>query len=137
MQRACFRLRVRPDRLDEYARRHAAVWPEMLQALKESGWDNYSLFLGPEGTLIGYVEASDTIERAQARMALTDVNARWQAQMNEFFEGLDGAAPDEGFELLEEIFHLEDQLASQPAGGGTPTASTRTQTSTDRYTDGS
>ena len=75
MQRACFRLRVRPDRLDEYARRHAAVWPEMLQALRECGWDNYSLFLGPEGTLIGYVEASDTIEQAQARMALTEVNA--------------------------------------------------------------
>ena len=78
MQRACFRLRVRPDRLDEYARRHAAVRPEMLQALKESGWDNYSLFLGPEGTLIGYVEASDTIERAQARM---DRECYWQAAL--------------------------------------------------------
>ena len=134
MQRACFRLRVRPDRLDEYARRHAAVWPEMLQALKESGWDNYSLYLAPEGTLVGYVEASDSIEQARARMALTEVNARWQAQMTEFFEGLDGSAPDEGFELLEEIFHLEDQLAAPVAEHRTPT---HRQSSTDRYTDGS
>lgn len=112
MQRACFRLHVRPDRLDDYRERHAAVWPEMLLALKQAGWDNYSLFLAPDATLIGYVEASDSIDLAQARMDLTAVNARWQEQMSEFFDGLDGAAPDQGFQLLDEIFHLEDQLAA-------------------------
>jgi L-rhamnose mutarotase len=114
MQRACFRLRVRPDRLAEYRERHAAVWPDMLAALKQTGWDNYSLFLADDGLLIGYVEAADSVEDAQARMALTDVNARWQAEMNDFFEGLDGSAPDEGFDLLPEIFHLEDQLTTIP-----------------------
>ena len=39
----------------------------------------------------------------------TDVNARWQAEMAEFFEELD-VPPDQGFVLLEEVFHLEDQL---------------------------
>ncbi|WP_431279081.1 L-rhamnose mutarotase [Leifsonia poae] len=112
MQRACFRLQVRPDRLAEYRERHAAVWPEMLAALEGTGWDNYSLFLADDGLLIGYVEATDSIAEAQARMALTDVNARWQAEMNQFFEGLDGSAPDEGFDLLPEIFHLEDQLTT-------------------------
>ena len=129
MQRACFRLHVRADRLDEYRERHAAVWPDMLAALKSSGWDNYSLFLAPDGTLIGYVEASDSIEQAQTRMALTDVNARWQAQMGAFFENLDDAAPDEGFELLPEIFHLEDQLAASSTG--------YTQRAQQRQTDGS
>jgi L-rhamnose mutarotase len=114
MQRACFRLQVRPDRLAEYRERHAAVWPDMLTALKQTGWDNYSLFLADDGLLIGYVEATDSVEDAQARMALTDVNARWQAEMNDFFEGLDGSAPDEGFDLLPEIFHLEDQLTTIP-----------------------
>ena len=46
-------------------------------------------------------------------MARTEVNARWQAEMAEFFEDLEGRAPDEGFLVLEEIFHLEDQLATQ------------------------
>jgi L-rhamnose mutarotase len=110
MQRACFQLQVRPDMLDEYRRRHAAVWPEMLSALKASGWNNYSLFLRSDGLLIGYVE-TPSIARAQELMALTDVNARWQAEMAQFFVGLGDAAPDEGFLLLEEIFHLEDQLA--------------------------
>jgi L-rhamnose mutarotase len=47
-------------------------------------------------------------------MAATDVNARWQAEMAEFFEELEGLAPDEGFLVLEEVFHLEDQLATAP-----------------------
>ena len=110
MERVCFQLQVKTERMEEYKRRHAAVWPEMLQALKETGWHNYSLFLRADGLLIGYVE-TPSIEAAQAGMAATEVNARWQAEMAEFFEDLDGAAPDEGFLRLEEVFHLEDQLA--------------------------
>ena len=44
-------------------------------------------------------------------MAATEVNARWQAEMSQYFIGLDGRPPDEGFLLLEEIFNLDDQLA--------------------------
>ncbi len=44
--RVCFRSSVQPGLIDEYRRRHAAVWPEMLRALKDAGWNNYSLFLG-------------------------------------------------------------------------------------------
>jgi L-rhamnose mutarotase len=109
--RVCFQLQVRPDRIDEYRRRHAAVWPEMLRALADTGWHNYSLFLRDDGLLIGYVE-TPSIAQAQAGMAATEVNARWQAEMSEFFEDLEGLAPDEGFLVLEEVFHLEDQLAA-------------------------
>jgi L-rhamnose mutarotase len=109
--RTCFQLQVKPARIDEYRRRHAAVWPEMLRALAETGWHNYSLFLRDDGLLIGYVE-TPSIARAQAAMAATEVNARWQAEMSEFFEDLEGLAPDEGFLVLEEVFHLEDQLAA-------------------------
>ena len=110
MPRYCFQLQVRPDRLEEYVARHRAVWPDMLAALHDSGWRNYSLFLRTDGLLIGYVEADD-LTAAQQAMAATEVNARWQAEMQQFFTGLDGRGPDEGFLLLEEIFHLEDQLA--------------------------
>ena len=109
MKRVCFTLQVRPDRLDEYRRRHAAVWPDMLQALADTGWRNYSLFLADDGLLVGYVEADDLHASLEA-MARTEVNARWQAEMAPFFMGLDGRGPDEGFVLLEEIFNLEDQL---------------------------
>ena len=109
--RYCFNLHVRPDRIEEYVERHRAVWPEMLEALKQSGWHNYSLFLREDGLLVGYVE-SDDLTSARAAMAATEVNARWQAEMSEFFAGQDGRPPDESFVLLTEIFHLDDQLAA-------------------------
>lgn len=109
MERICFRLQVRPDRLDEYVTRHAAVWPEMLDALRGSGWHNYSIFLDADGTLIGYFE-TPSLEAALASMAATDVNARWQAEMREYFVDLGGQQPDTGFVRLREVFNLESQL---------------------------
>jgi L-rhamnose mutarotase len=105
MERVCFLLRVRPDRLDEYKARHREVWPEMLEALSATGWTNYSLFLAPDGLLVGYLETDD-FAAAQAAMEQTDVNARWQAEMAEFFELPGDARPDTGFVRLEEVFHL-------------------------------
>jgi L-rhamnose mutarotase len=109
--RVCFQLQVKPDRLAEYKERHAHVWPDMLAALHETGWHNYSLFVRDDGLLIGYLE-TPSLEAAQAGMARTAVNGRWQAEMAEYFEELDGLAPDEGFLVLEEVFHLEDQLTT-------------------------
>ncbi|PXY34429.1 L-rhamnose mutarotase [Prauserella sp. PE36] len=104
-RRVCFLLRVKPDRMDEYRRRHAEVWPEMRAALRETGWGNYSLFLAPDGLLVGYFETDD-LDAALEGMAAKEVNARWQAEMAEFFENLDGA-PDEGIVPLPEVFHLD------------------------------
>lgn len=104
--RICFLLQVRPERLAEYRERHRAVWPDMLQALSETGWHNYSLFLRPDGLLVGYFE-TPSLEAAQAGMAGREVNARWQAEMAPFFVELEGLRPDEGFLRLEEVFHLE------------------------------
>jgi L-rhamnose mutarotase len=97
MERVCFLLRVRADRLDEYRERHRAVWPEMLDALSATGWTNYSLFLDNDGLLVGYLETDD-FEAAQAGMEATDVNARWQAEMAEFLEP--------PLRRIEEVFHL-------------------------------
>ncbi|UCD76664.1 MAG: L-rhamnose mutarotase [Phycisphaerales bacterium] len=106
MQRVAFLLKVREERLDEYKARHREVWPEMLDALRSAGWRNYSLFLRPDGLLIGYLETDD-FDAALAAMAGTEINARWQAEMAPFFEALDGRRPDEGMIPLEEVFHLD------------------------------
>jgi L-rhamnose mutarotase len=105
VQRVCFVLRVRPDRLEEYKERHRSVWPEMRDALTATGWRRYSLFLGEDGLLVGYVETDD-FERSLAGMEATDVNARWQAEMAGFFELDEGQRPDTGLRRLEEVFHL-------------------------------
>lgn len=107
MQRVGFRLQIRPEMADEYKRRHAEVWPDMLQALRETGWTNYSIFLDrADGTLFGYLETPD-LDAARAGMATREINAKWQADMAPFFDALEGKNPDEGFLLLEEVFHLD------------------------------
>jgi len=105
MQRVCFLLQVKKDRLEEYKRRHKEVWPEMLQALHETGWRNYSLFLREDGMLVGYLETDD-FDAARARMAEKPINTKWQADMSPFFEGLPGRRPDEIMMQIEEVFHL-------------------------------
>ena len=105
-QRICFQLRVRPELRDEYVHRHADVWPEMRAALTDAGWRNYSLFLTDTGTLIGYFECDD-LTSAQAAMAATEVNARWQSEMSGYFLELGDARPDEGILAIPEIFHLD------------------------------
>jgi L-rhamnose mutarotase len=107
MPRYCLLGHVDPNRLEEYREAHRAVWPELLRALRDAGWRHYSLFLREDGTLVGYVEADD-LAAAQAAVAGTEVNARWQARMTELF-GSDGP-PDEAWEVLPEVFHLESQL---------------------------
>lgn len=107
MQRVGFRLQLKKDLLDEYVEHHRNVWPEMLEALRETGWTNYSLFLDrDDGVLFGYLQTDD-LEAAKAGMAARDVNAKWQAMMGPYFESLDGLAPDEGFKELEQVFFLE------------------------------
>ena len=106
MERVCFLGRIRPDRLEEYRVRHARVWPDMLAALREAGWGNYTLFLTDDGLLVGYLETQD-YQAALRRMAQTDINSRWQEEMAPFFAELDGRPPNQGFQRIEEIFHLD------------------------------
>ncbi len=105
MERVCFVLQVRPELIQEYKEWHRAVWPEMLQALRDTGWRNYSLFLRPDGLLIGYLETQD-FEGARQGMAKLDVNARWQREMERLFLNLPGVKPDQAMTPLEEVFHL-------------------------------
>ncbi len=105
MQRICFTLQVKPDRLEEYKERHKEVWPEMRQALSDTGWGNYSLFLREDGLLIGYLETND-FQAARAGMAAEPVNSRWQDEMAGFFVS-DGRHADKQMAPLPEVFHLD------------------------------
>jgi L-rhamnose mutarotase len=104
--------------LPEYRQRHAEAWPDTLRALQAPGWRNYSIFARPDSLIVGYFEAGD-LRAAQRAMAVTEVNAAWQADMSRYFTGLNGVPPDERFLLLDEIFNLDDQLARLEAPANT------------------
>jgi L-rhamnose mutarotase len=100
-QRVGFVLRVKPDRVDEYVLAHREVWPEMLEALKDAGIRNYTIFrAGNE--MFGYFETDD-LARAETHLASQEVNVRWQDAMADFLEE---RVQDQGPAPLEEIFRL-------------------------------
>lgn len=105
MKRVGFQFKVRADRLAEYKEQHKQVWPEMLEALRESGWHNYTLFMRPDGLIFGYFETDIDLATAQAAMAAKEVNTRWQEFMSLYMDA--DARPDETFVELEEYFHLD------------------------------
>jgi len=100
-ERAAFVLHVKPDRIDDYVEAHRNVWPEMLQALRDAGIHNYTIFRSGND-MFGYFE-SDDLERAGAYMATQEVNSRWQDAMAEL---LSDRVPDGGPPTLEEVFRL-------------------------------
>src|SRR5437763_1847829 len=107
MKRIGFILKVKPDKIEEYKKHHQAVWPEMLDALRRTGWRNYSLVMRDDGLLFGYCGTPDSLQAAQAGMAKEDINARWQEFMAPFFEGVGGAHADEMKAELVEVFHTD------------------------------
>jgi L-rhamnose mutarotase len=99
--RACFVIRLRPGSEPDYIRRHSPVWPEMLLALQRTGWSNYSIFLHPDGFVVGYFESED-LDGTLNAMGAEEVNRRWQSASAEFF--------DSELVWLPIVFNLEDQL---------------------------
>ena len=107
MKRIGFLLKVKQEKLDEYIKHHETVWPEMLDALRRTGWHNYSIFAREDGLLFGYFEAADSFEASLAGMAKEEINARWQEFMAPYFENLSGAHADESMVELKEVFHTD------------------------------
>jgi len=101
-QRSAFVLRVRPEKLEAYLDAHRAVWPELLEALRNAGIRNYTIFRNGN-EMFGYFESED-LERAGSYLASQEVNARWQDAMAELLEE---RVADVGPPPLEEIFRLD------------------------------
>ena len=78
-QRHAWVLEVRPGYEEEYRRRHDEIWPEMLDALREAGVRNYSIFRHGL-TLFGYFETDD-LDATIARLGESEVNRRWAEYM--------------------------------------------------------
>lgn len=104
MDRVGFTMRILPGQEAEYRLRHAAVWPEMLDALRAAGARDYSIFIRGDD-LFAYLVVDD-FDSFRRSMAATEVNDRWQAEMAALIDPL--TDPATGFHRrLEEIFHLD------------------------------
>jgi L-rhamnose mutarotase len=104
VERVCFTFDIRPGTDAEYKKRHDEIWPELVDAIKEAGFANYSLFRRGT-TIVAYAECHPDVATSLGKLAPQKVNARWSA----WFEDIIVSLVDENGELyrLEEVWHLD------------------------------
>lgn len=104
MERMAWKAIIKDGMLEEYKRRHANIWPEMKQVLKEAGITNYSIWsIGNE--VFGYFECEKGVPYAEKYQADSPVVDRWNEYMKDVMvmemDPETGAQPK-----LEQVFYL-------------------------------
>ena len=105
MPRYAFKLRIRPDAIEEYEREHTRVWPELLHKLKEVGISDYSIFRRGQDLFLT-LQVPD-FDKAWDELDRDPVNLRWQQFMSRLFEPVLDKQPGERFAMMKEVFHLQ------------------------------
>ena len=98
---------VRPERFQEYAEAHAAVWPEVLDMIKQCNMQNYSIY-HYDGKLFAYFEyVGDDFEADMAKMAADPKTQAWWAWMEPMQDPVSDREEGEWWHTIEEVFHLD------------------------------
>ncbi|WP_208560027.1 L-rhamnose mutarotase [Marinilactibacillus kalidii] len=85
MIRQAIRMKVYPDKHEEYKKRHDEIWPELEKAIKAYGCHSYSIWLDEEKHLLfGYLEIED--EKKWAQLPRTEINRKWWTYMQDVME---------------------------------------------------
>ncbi len=104
MERVCFTFQIKPGTEDEYKRRHDEIWPELVEAIRESGFTNYSLFRrGLQ--VIAYAECEPDVAAAFSKIGAYEINTRW----SEWFEDVIELLTDEDGQMFfaPEVWHQD------------------------------
>jgi len=104
MERLCFTFTIRPGTEDEYKRRHDAIWPELVEAIQNAGFRNYSLFRrGLQ--VIAYAECHPDVATSFEKLGGSDANTRWSEWFTDIIEQL----TDEDGNVLraDQLWHLD------------------------------
>jgi L-rhamnose mutarotase len=98
---------VRPEKLDEYKKLHAAVWPDVLKTIKNCNIRNYSIYYR-DGLLFSYFEYTGTdYEADMAKMAADPTTQKWWDVCKPCQKPLDNRKEGEWWASAEEVFHLD------------------------------
>ena len=105
-------LEIREERIDEYKKLHAAVWPGVLAMIKECKIRNYSIYLRklPDGKhyLFSYFEyVGDDFAADGAKMAADPETQRWWNVCKPCTEPLPDRPEGDWWADMEEVFHMD------------------------------
>ena len=98
---------VRPEKLEEYKRLHAAVWPGVLKTIAECNIRNYSIYL-KDDMLFGYFEYhGENFTADMAKMAADPLTQEWWRHCEPCQKPLETRAEGEWWANMEEVFHTD------------------------------
>lgn len=107
MRRYGMVIQVRPERLGEYARLHAAVWPDVLKKITECNIRNYSIY-HKDGYLFSYFEyVGNDFDADMAKMAADPTTQAWWDVCKPCQQPLPTRAEGEWWAAMEELFHCD------------------------------
>jgi len=98
---------VKPQDLEAYTRYHAAVWPEILDMIRQCNIRNYSIY-HRDGLLFACFEyVGKDFAADMARMAADAKTQEWWAIMKPLQSPLPTRGPEEWWADMEEVFHTD------------------------------
>lgn len=107
MQRMGMVIGLKPERIAEYKRLHAEVWPDILDMISKCNITNYSIFLRePENLLFGYWEYTGAnFEADAAKMAADPRTQEWWDICMPMQAPLETRKEGEWWAMMDEVFH--------------------------------
>jgi L-rhamnose mutarotase len=104
VERLCFTFQVYPGQESEYQKRHDEIWPELVAAIEQAGFRNYSLFRR-DRQIVAYTECHPDVASAFARISGSPASARWAEWFRDVVVSLTDA--DGNLMTLDEVWHLD------------------------------
>jgi L-rhamnose mutarotase len=103
MTRVAFKMKLFPDKKEEYKKRHNALWPELQELLKGSGIEDYSIFLDENtNELFGVMKVKNS--KLLDELPKHPLMKKWWAYMKDIMESNPDNSPTSV--PLEEVFYL-------------------------------
>ena len=106
-RRFAFKMFLKPGFEAEYEKRHAAIWPELVKMIKDSGVGNYSIYWDKDtNILFGYQECSGEGNSQDTSNGIGPITQKWWDMMADIME----VNPEDNSPVtipLKEVFHLD------------------------------
>ena len=105
MKRFAFKTYLKPGCEKEYQRRHAAIWPELVEMIHETGVKNYSIFWDKYTNLLFAFQECEGEGNSQDTTDVDPITQRWWDMMADIMEVNTDNSPVTV--PLQEVFHLD------------------------------
>ena len=99
-------MKLKPNVVDEYKRRHDEIWPELVELIREQGISDYSIFLDEQSlTLYAVQKISTKTSSSNEKLRENEIMKRWWAYMADLME----TNPDQSpiTHPLKLVFHMD------------------------------